>query len=468
MTWTRARPAENQTSYRVHIAHDRVAQPARFGGLSVPDPQIQIKSIRFIWIKKFLNAERTLTWYKILDSWLISIGCPTIQEHLKVGSREWNRTSLRMLDLSQYWAHVFASVAEFMVLANKQYKQWHLIPIIGNEHSPETHLNLGSLRWANLRARDMIEAGLINVGQLFCTNEYGHIDHRRMKSHIQLQEEFNIQIPMTMMNSIIMLVNSTRNNYRSVLSSETVLPERITTIQALLRKYKTGCSAANQMLLRQQRETWQWGPVPRSHMTYLRDGITNISAEVMSRAFEIVRAKNQTPSIQWTSTQILLRTIWTRVKEANTRRRTENTEPYNDTCSNCGTAPERTVHLFYDCPLAKDMWRMIFAVTNTIFSRGAVITQIDGSLDQVFFHSLPDNLPKSIEIDINDIIMIMKHILYRLRFRERFDTYPTLRTTAIILVIEIEKLIEIRRRKGNSHNTLSNIINELKRRIEFN
>ena len=115
------------------------------------------------------------------------------------------------------------------------------------------------------------------------------------------------------------------------------------------------------------------------------------------------------------------------------------------------------------------MWRMIFEVTNTIFSnRGAVITQIDGSLDQIFFHNLPDNLPKSMETDINDIIMIMKHILYRLRFRERFDTYPTLRTTAIILVIEIEKLIEIRRRKGNSHNTLSNIINELKRRIDFN
>merc|ERR1712208_186895 len=125
-----------------------------------------------------------------------------------------------------------------MDLANKQDKQWHLIPIIGNEHSPETHLNPGSLRWANSRARDMIEAGLVNVGQLFHTNQYGHIDHRRMKSHIQLQEEFNIQIPMTMMNSIIMLVNSIRNNYRTVLSSETVLPERITTIQALLRKRK--------------------------------------------------------------------------------------------------------------------------------------------------------------------------------------------------------------------------------------
>ena len=46
-----------QTSYRVHLAHDIVAQPARFGGLSVPDPQIQIKSLRFIWIKKFFTQK---------------------------------------------------------------------------------------------------------------------------------------------------------------------------------------------------------------------------------------------------------------------------------------------------------------------------------------------------------------------------------------------------------------------------
>ena len=70
MTWTRARPAENTLTYRVHIAQDRVAQPPEYGGLSVPDPQIQIKSIRFIWVRKFLNANRDLTWYKILDKWL--------------------------------------------------------------------------------------------------------------------------------------------------------------------------------------------------------------------------------------------------------------------------------------------------------------------------------------------------------------------------------------------------------------
>ena len=61
MTGTRSHPAENTIAYRVHIAQDRVAQPPRYGGLSVPDPQIQIKSIRFIWVRKFLNAERVFT-----------------------------------------------------------------------------------------------------------------------------------------------------------------------------------------------------------------------------------------------------------------------------------------------------------------------------------------------------------------------------------------------------------------------
>ena len=117
------------------------------------------------------------------------------------------------------------------------------------------------------------------------------------------------------------------------------------------------------------------------------------------------------------------------------------------------------------------MWTMIFSVTNTISSntyRDPAITQIDGSLDQVFFHTLPDNLPKSLETDINDIILIMKHILYRHRFREDVNTYPTSRSTTIILVLEIEKLIEMRRRKGKAHTTLTNIVNEMRRRIELN
>ena len=87
-------------------------------------------------------------------------------------------------------------------------------------------------------------------------------------------------------------------------------------------------------------------------MTYLREQITNISALDMSRAFEKVRATNVTPAVQWTSTQILLRTIWTRVKESNTRRNINNQAPANNLCSNCGTAPERTIHLFYECSLA--------------------------------------------------------------------------------------------------------------------
>ena len=61
---------------------------------------------------------------------------------------------------------------------------------------------MGSLRWGNTQARDMITHGLICIGQVFETNEYGHIDVQRIKSTAQIQAEFGIHVPVMVMNSI--------------------------------------------------------------------------------------------------------------------------------------------------------------------------------------------------------------------------------------------------------------------------
>ena len=53
LTWTRARPQEDTHKIRVHIANDRVAQPLFYGGLSVPDPVVQSRSLTFAWARKF-------------------------------------------------------------------------------------------------------------------------------------------------------------------------------------------------------------------------------------------------------------------------------------------------------------------------------------------------------------------------------------------------------------------------------
>ena len=94
-------------------------------------------------------------------------------------------------------------------------QQWHLIPLVGSEQTPESPIHMGSLRWANPTARGLVQGGLVNVGQMFRTNEYGHINSATIKSADQIYDEFNVRIPIMMMNSIISMLTTIKNEYRT-------------------------------------------------------------------------------------------------------------------------------------------------------------------------------------------------------------------------------------------------------------
>ena len=199
-------------------------------------------------------------------------------------------------------------------------------------------------------------------------------------------------------------------------------------------------------------------------MTYLREGITNISPSDMSKALEKVRSTNVTPA----STQILLRTIWTKVKEANTRRTLNHPTLGNDPCSNCETALERTMHLFYECPLAFDLWKRIFDTYNATMSQPYNYSEafpVDLNMDRVIFHKFPDNLPKTASNDLNDLILMGKHTLYRFKFGVNSDRHPSLRLTMITLALDLESLTEVRKINGKTFPDMKKIIDELKRLV---
>ena len=62
--------------------------------------------------------------------------------------------------------------------------------------------------------------------------------------------------------------------------------------------------------------------------------------------------------ILWTSIQIFLHALWTKVEESRTRRQA-NQNPVDDLCSNCGQAPEHTQHMMVDCVMAVAVWNEI-------------------------------------------------------------------------------------------------------------
>ena len=120
-------------------------------------------------------------------------------------------------------------------------------------------------------------------------------------------------------------------------------------------------------------------------------------------------------------------------------------------CMNCGAAPEHTKHLFYECNLMIGVMRKLEKAIEEC-GIGVPIT-----LNMMLFHAYGGDISKDTRRDIDDLLMIVKHCLYRARFREnvaRYNLfeikygiiiiiilrYPTVKQMIVTIILELEKL----------------------------
>ena len=184
-------------------------------------------------------------------------------------------------------------------------------------------------------------------------------------------------------------------------------------MKSIITKYKKGCSAANDLFLRADRLEWPQGEVPPSHKIYTDAWITQISKEEFMGAFVNVYKSALPPNIKWTSLQVLLRTLWTQLKESSAR-------DGDDRCLNCLQDPEHIAHVMFHCVVAHGTLQVIKDIINS-----GRTDKIDITLDTVLFLKLPNDIRNEERNYIADLLMLYKHVLYRLRFRERNDRQIT-------------------------------------------
>ena len=79
----------------------------------------------------------------------------------------------------------------------------------------------------------MTNAGLIVVGQLFPVDELGRVTPTQTKSYSQIEQEWNIRIPISVRNSITVLVNIVKRRHRDTLRSQ--LKEAKKTLESMIR-----------------------------------------------------------------------------------------------------------------------------------------------------------------------------------------------------------------------------------------
>ena len=192
--------------------------------------------------------------------------------------------------------------------------------------------------------------------------------------------------------------------------------------------------------------------------------ILNIQADItqsqFSLAFTKVRKSLTMPAAQWTSKQVLLCTLWTAKKEAATQRGIAAGE--DGTCKNClEDREEDTAHLMFDCTITHEMLEWAYRAIN---EAGAEVLQGPQSpypliLNKyhVMFHKIPRQVPRAQMRDIDDILIILKHVIYRMRMRDSPERRPTRRAVAMRFLDEFDKHIRVMEHNGKPTQFLKRI-----------
>lgn len=118
------------------------------------------------------------------------------------------------------------------------------------------------------------------------------------------------------------------HTYRQMVQSQRVGQDKIF-LELLVTKYPTGCSAATEVLLTEDRQTGTWGESPRAHHAYAQEGLNDIMQKEYSIGLERIRNSLTLPAQKWTASQIMIRTLWTAVKESRTRRGTAGNKDWD-------------------------------------------------------------------------------------------------------------------------------------------
>ena len=112
--------------------------------------------------------------------------------------------------------------------------------------------------------------------------------------------------------------------------------------------------------------------------------------------------------------------------------------------ANCHGPPERTKHVMYDW-LGQGFWQVMNYIFNDIISS----TEPDHdnimvSGDLILFNHRPPGMNHLHAKDFTDIIMIAKHAIVKIKYRENQERLPTERFLIATVALDAEKVSRIR------------------------
>ena len=128
--------------------------------------------------------------------------------------------------------------------------------------------------------------------------------------------------------------------------------------------------------------------------------------------------------------------------------------------------PEHTIHLFYECSLAQQIWNRVIDIVNSqIIEEDVTATPIIINSDMIMFNHMPRTIHGEQKDALVQIIMTIKHRLYQMKFRDDIQRQPTVRRMTLHTVLDLEKVILINNYNGICTSFIESVNQKIKRTI---
>ena len=88
--------------------------------------------------------------------------------------------------------------------------------------------------------------------------------------------------------------------------------------------------------------------------------------------------------------------------------------------------------------------------------------------NMILYHVYESDASVDDRRDMDDLLMILKHLIWRLRFRENQERYPTPKQVIVTIIIELEHLLKCKDKMGVRSYEIFNMISILRSEINWN
>jgi hypothetical protein len=114
------------------------------------------------------------------------------------------------------------------------------------------------------------------------------------------------------------------------------------------------------------------------------------------------------------------------------------------------------------------MWECVTDCFNqSIINQDGEAIPIALSRDNIMFNYPPNDISEEQKNDIIDIVMVVKHAIYRLKFRENIDAMPSIRLLMVIVTMDLEKAVTVRNYMNKDSYLLAEVTDKIKLRAGF-